>query len=586
MNNKIIKKLIFTLIVLLPIIFIPIFYSVFSLPKLIVLEVCSLLILFFWGLNVYSEHKIEVRKSAIYLPLFIYAIICVVNTAFSTVFYTSLLGADDRYLGVFTTLTLLTLPIFVINFFDNKDVKKAVNLSFITSSFLALYGVFQYFGVDQKIFQWSQDPTSRVFGTMGHADHFGIYLGMNFILGIYLIKNSKAKKEKIFYHLGELLIFITLILTGSRGALIATILALVYLFFKLGKKYILRSLAAIGIILVIFASALFFVPKLQEISLISRTQDMVQQFQSGHIPDRLSWWLTSLSMIKDKPVFGFGMNTFADIYNAYRRTDYQLPDNIQNLITPEAAHNEYLNIAVTQGIVGLLSFLAILFYALRIKPKNELSSFIKIAMIAFLLQIFVSFSVIGTAFLFYLLMGFLLVESETEKYQTYKLSPLVTKITLPIFFLLLILVGWNMTDSAIADYYYKSGLNTASINANKSMESFEESVEFEPNRYQFLNGYADFLLQLSRNNFVAENTKTKIIQNALIEYEAAIKVNPNHPSTFFNAGLAYLEIYGITKNPNYFQLAKNYFQKSVVLAPNNPIYQSRVDQALKSVTAP
>ena len=67
---------------------------------------------------------------------------------------------------------------------------------------------------------------------------------------------------------------------------------------------------------------------------------------------RFDWWRNSLTLIKEKPIFGHGTGSFKTVQaKLIEDSDTQPTDN---------PHNEYLLIAVQTGLVGLFLFVALL----------------------------------------------------------------------------------------------------------------------------------------------------------------------------------------------------------------------------------
>ena len=76
--------------------------------------------------------------------------------------------------------------------------------------------------------------------------------------------------------------------------------------------------------------------------------------------ERLNRWSCAIEMFKERPIFGFGPGTFAFEY-----AKFQQPNNktiiSTNFGTAGNAHSEYLGPLSEMGILGLLSFLVIVF---------------------------------------------------------------------------------------------------------------------------------------------------------------------------------------------------------------------------------
>lgn len=67
--------------------------------------------------------------------------------------------------------------------------------------------------------------------------------------------------------------------------------------------------------------------------------------------DREYMWKAAIGMIRDRPVLGHGLNTFMANYLRYR---------VGGEAQPRYAHNCYLQVAAETGLVGLVTFLALL----------------------------------------------------------------------------------------------------------------------------------------------------------------------------------------------------------------------------------
>ncbi len=135
-----------------------------------------------------------------------------------------------------------------------------------------------------------------------------------------------------------LAIVAALILTASKGGIIACILTLIVYFILFCKdKFSMRKRTVAIILLSLLA---LFV-------LIERT---LLPSKMKSLTARIDYWKSSVEMIKDKPLFGYGLGTFGIVYPKYR---------ITNAEETQFAHNTYLQIWVETGLVGFISYTAI-----------------------------------------------------------------------------------------------------------------------------------------------------------------------------------------------------------------------------------
>lgn len=179
--------------------------------------------------------------------------------------------------------------------------------------------------------------------------------------GIIVSLSKLAEKKWTVYGWAPLLILWTAsLLLFSRGAFISLIFGFSFLLFLNWRKLLLPLL-----LLIAFGIFLFLV-------FPSVSQRIISKVES--VPDntRAIIWQGALKSFLQKPILGWGMGTFGQVYQLNK-----LPiksDIGQYEKTTRFAHNEFLEIAVEMGILGLFSFLWIIFRILRSGFRSCLSS--------------------------------------------------------------------------------------------------------------------------------------------------------------------------------------------------------------------
>ncbi len=638
-----IEYLLYALVVFVPAVFHPDFYSAFSAPKLLALRLITVAVILLWGLKVFVEGRLNLRKSGFNWILLIYGAVCVITTVFSSAVFTSILGSHGRFLGLITIINLLLLPVFIWNFLKEKELaRRLLIIGVSVSGILALYGILQYFGVWQEQFNWNQDPADRVFGTIGHGNHFGAYLGMNFVLGIFLVRELKNKWLKYAWYLGLVAHAAAIFLTAGRGAILAVVLALlvcgvVILVEKRanGEFLIGKWLApSFVVIAVLIGGAVIFKDEIAKFPLVERTAITMESIGEGKIPDRYSWWLSAAEMIKDRPFVGYGLSTFRDIYNSYRRLDYQtVEEGDQEFhITPEAAHNEYLNITATQGFLGLIAWLMIIFFVMgklnasliagrpenapaqkdnaRVRPAPaptlKANPYyysllgLKGALVVYLVQAFFSFGVVSTLTVFFVYMGAALVlaapdekanasagrtELKAARHSAIKRTGAsFVKYIIPLFMLALAVAGTAcVLRTAIADYHYKAALNeSAKSNHEGAMQNFTSAIALMPYEYAYQQALGDYALTTAQP-ISATDKRRELLETAVTAYQEALKINDHHPSVYYNLGVAQIHLYSLSGDSAYYDDAVKNLEESVLKALNNPLYPYQSAKAFMSV---
>jgi len=594
--TTIIEWLIYASVVIVPIIFLPQVNSVFAAPKLYVFRVITLLIILLWGVKCLFDEKMKVRFSKFFWFVIGYAGISIINTFVTVNLYTSLFGTYGRFLGIFTIINLLFWIYIVFSFINTRE--KIINLMWVsvgTAFLVAVYGLLQYFDLFVNFIPWTMDPMDRVFSTIGHSNHTAAYLGMNIMLLLALLLNETKRKWKIVLWVGLAILLLTLILTASRGGVFAVIIAgIMWLVFILKSKKLSKKtfkFTIIGLLIAAVIGVLLSGP-ISKIGVVERTTSTVTFVLQGNMPDRVSWWLSSFEMIGDAPVFGHGLSTFKNVYNKYRRLDYRVPEDLQDNITPETAHNEYLNIAATQGIIGFLLYAAmivsLIIYSRRALKKVENKDKIYIlglltAIIVFLIQVFISFGTVMTLFFFYTLTGLLISYVEIDKKIYEEKSMLFLKaVAILAALAVFVFYGFFTFNSLRADYYFKQAEHFASQgNLEKTIVNFELAEEIMPNVVEYYEGHADFLFEFGIR-MPSEMQETFLI-DAADKYEQANIMISNYPNILANMALVHSRLAEIYKDNEpkrieHVGTAQGFMLHAKEIAKNNPLYVYKAAQ--------
>lgn len=600
--DRIIRGHLYALIVLIPLLFWFDTQAIFTMPKIFILRTLSITAGFSILLKFCLTRKIKINLPAHSIFLGFWALSMILSTIFSVNQFTSIFGQYGRFMGLISLLNLLLIPFYVANFFRKEDLPKLLDFSIFTAVLAAIYGFMQYFnffGLWSPNFPWTDAPQNRVFGTMGHANHLGAYLSAHFLMLLYRLDLRTEKRhpwQTWLYGLGKLIslmLMITVImLTASRGAAIALVLAaLCLIVLKVWKnrqqitKKVWRAVGVFAaVILILTGCVIAFSGALQDLSIFRRTEQTLQTIDKGITPDRLSFLYSSLQMFADNPLLGTGLSTFRDSYSAYRRPDYLIdgPGNAQYITVPESAHNLYADILSTQGIFGLLAYLTMIVYVFRqlflqfreATPSQE-NYYLAIfgGLLVFLFQTLFNFGEIINLFLFYLLIGIALAEKIQPGPEVKKLARPFVYLTSAIAAIVLFLsFSYVVLPEAKADYYFQQA-NKAGANNDLDLANhfFQNVIAANSHEYQLFQAYGDFEMNYAfATNDLA--SRISILQSATNHYQQATQLNDHYPSTYHNLALAYIELFRLTKDAKYSDLSKQNYQIAVQKSPNNPRY--------------
>lgn len=134
-------------------------------------------------------------------------------------------------------------------------------------------------------------------------------------------------------------------LTGSRGGMVATLVALLIMPLTVARLSPGRRAIAIVLLCISGAVAVRYIP----VTLIERLATTTTEVEEGRLGGRYKIWAAGVRAFAQRPVVGYGTSAFKKAIDPWLLTRTQV------------AHNSYLSVLVEQGMVGLLLYLMMFF---------------------------------------------------------------------------------------------------------------------------------------------------------------------------------------------------------------------------------
>jgi len=247
-----------------------------------------------------------------------------------------------------------TLEWFIVYFLvvevfkDKKHVYIALVIFIFTTFSTSLDALLQYHITHKDIFLGHTiNPGGRATAGFKTSNGLGGYLTLAVPM---LLAWISLGKQSLHHRLIFLSIFFfmvwSLVVTFSRGAWIGTFFGamflLLFILFPRERLQFYFSFWFLWATVFLFVSFILILAN-------SSSRPLFERYET--IQWRLDIWSISTEMIKDKPFFGHGINTFMKVFQAYRRN---------SMMGPTYAHNCYIQLATETGILGLFCFLGII----------------------------------------------------------------------------------------------------------------------------------------------------------------------------------------------------------------------------------
>lgn len=287
--------------------------------------------------------KVRIRNVFDKLPI-ICIILFTVFILISTFYTPSPAYYKDKLLRVIC----LTIPSFLIPclFFKLVDIKR-----FIIGSIIIYCVVIISLICFLSIYRTQVFYAEKVCGP--HYLIWGSFIGYNSLLfsSLILDKNLKSGRMIISNEWSALLLssaaLYVIFIFGARGPFLFFLLSFLMSLFG-GKHWRILVVIMIGFILVI-SSVLFFDNFPDKITSVGRSNRWMHlTIESSSIHERLVFYEESWNLIKEAPVFGYGIGSFSYLVSGEDKRGYP--------------HNIFLEIWFENGILATFMFVAFLYF--------------------------------------------------------------------------------------------------------------------------------------------------------------------------------------------------------------------------------
>lgn len=305
-----------------------------------------------WLLKFFSQKKFFWEKSFWDKPILLYLGAYIISILFSYNVKASIAAFSDEWL-------LLTFFLLVNNLDDLKFSRKLLDILILVSVVVAFYAIYQHYTGFDLLNQRLPEEYNLLGTTKWRSTaNFSIPLTYGFhamivsLVCFCLASFEEDKKKKMLYYLASLILVTANLFTYTRSTQIAQVFAfIILLVFNPNKNKRNQIILLLGYFLFISLIDPEIFIKYEE---ISKPEDFYQI-------ERLLIWGTSLRIFLAHPITGIGLGNFQHFYQQY----LQEPSRIFG-----HAHNDFLNVAVNAGIIGLSAFLWMWFIVVKFFKKR------------------------------------------------------------------------------------------------------------------------------------------------------------------------------------------------------------------------
>lgn len=510
--NKIISGGAMILAFLTPLLFLPFTSDIYEFNKNALLIFGTFLLLALWGLRIALEKKIVFKRTALDLPVLVFAGTFVLSTIFSA---TNKWETFWTPLGTGNIISLTILYFIITNNIKKNSVNLLLKSLVAAASLLSLLTIYQFLSAKimpkATFFLLGVNPAGASLTAL--ATFLLITVA---ICGFQLWPEIKKQKFFSFFTIPGIIILIGLGLSAWQ-------------IFVVNKPLI--------------------------------------------IPQSIAWAIAT-EAFKNWRLFliGVGPTSFFDAFSQLRPASYNLTNFWGIRFT--LSSNYYFQLLSTIGIVGLLSFLWVIFKTVKSQMKEmNLVLAVPIFLIFFvLLFVFPNFLLLFTLFILLALL-FTSEKDSSEYAENSKIAPWIL-----FGFAALIMLGsyYLIGRAYIGEIYFKKSLIAIQKNEGTNAYNLQiKALKFNPvnDVYHLYYSQTNFALaySLAQKGNISDQDRqniTDLVQQAIKEAKLAVSLNKNKVVNWENLASIYRQLLNFAQGAEEWTISS--LNQAINLDPVNP----------------
>lgn len=286
------------------------------------------------------------------------------------------------------------------------------------------------------------------------------------------------------------------------------------------------------------------------------------------LPKLSTSWSIAIDSLRVVPLLGVGPANYAESYNKFRPLASNLGDSWASTFL--ISNNTPLTMFVETGLFGLIAFFAIFYFSLR-KLKLYDSVYVSL-LIVFLMSLVLPLPII----VFPLIMLLVALNTTTHSNLGHFTSRVPLMIATLPFTILILFAGFYSCKAFWGEYnYFKVITEINKGDGIKAYDAIYKSLGI--NAYATRYHLAAASINMALANSLAQNkdlsdadkqTLTQLVQQAVEEAKAAVRLDPRNSGNWENLGDVYNNIISFAQDADTFAIQS--YNQAIFLNPINP----------------
>lgn len=532
-------------------------------PKTIFFRIIVDIIFVVYILLAISNRKYSPRFSALTISLALFLLVTTLTAVTGVNFEKSFWSVFERMTGLLTLLHLFVFFIILTSVFkERKCWERILTVSIVVGILVSFYTL------------TSNEESNWRGGTIGNISFLSAYMLFNIFFALILLFTKKGW-WKVFYGASLAIMLFPLITTsefprGFFGAFAVGLLLLAVGYMVFSGNKLLKRLA-----LIVSISSVLIVVGLTQTGFFKSVFMDLGDFPG---PARKIIWQMGFEAWQERPLLGWGLENFNIPFAKYFKPSLPPTGDVWY----DRVHNIVLDVLVSSGILGLLSYLAIfgvaIFALFRTIPKIQESRNLFfplgtiVLLITYFIQNFFVFDMISSYLVFFLSLGFINFLTVPEKLEAIPAGDRQSGRSLSFVGALLIIVSFftiyfGNIQPARASKLIIKGLTTP---LESAMPIFRAVFAASPiSKFEGSEQFSRAVGPLAYGKNQDRALVDQGFEYSVKELEKSIKEVPGDFRFYLLLGRHYTDFFNQTQDEKKLELAEKTLLKAIELSPGN-----------------
>lgn len=257
----------------------------------------------------------------------------------------------DSLVFTYGTMVLMLVVFSDRKIFDERAYEKIITAYMVGSATLAI--ILIRYGATGKSYSLSGRLTINIMGIEGGDENqLAAVISPAIVIAFSRLLKQTKIPQKVVYGVIVIVSIFAQLLTGSRGGLIASFVAMVVVFFMNKRKLSIGNIISTSLIAIVFFTVVL--GKLPDV--LSQRLFGFSTYAGGS--GRSDIWRVAVQAFSERPILGYGLNGW---YNYA----------IQNYGKLIGTHNTYLKVLLDVGLIGFSLFIFPFYKAMKFNLRNR-----------------------------------------------------------------------------------------------------------------------------------------------------------------------------------------------------------------------